>query len=64
MPKSSDDKKRDEALKRALQMKPQKHGSKIDKPSKKLRKTIDAKAQSTQKNGRGRSAKKNPDRLR
>jgi hypothetical protein len=29
---SNDDKKRDEALKRALQMKPQKHGSKIDKP--------------------------------
>jgi hypothetical protein len=32
MAKSSDEKKRDEALKRALQMKPQKHGSKIDKP--------------------------------
>lgn len=29
---SKDDEKRDEALKRALQMKPQKHGSKIDKP--------------------------------
>jgi hypothetical protein len=38
MAKSTDEKKRDEALKRALTMPPQPHGGKIDKPPPKKKK--------------------------
>ena len=45
--KTTVEKKRDEALKRALQMKPQKHGSKIDKPLSKKRAKNKAAAEKT-----------------
>jgi len=52
MAKSSDEKKRDEALKRALKMPPQPHGAKIDKPP--TDKKVDGKKKLAKKKGRTR----------
>ncbi|MFC6036811.1 hypothetical protein [Hyphococcus aureus] len=49
MAKSTDEKKRDEALKRALTMPPQPHGGKIDKPPPKKKKAAKKRTKSAPK---------------